>query len=205
MTRSRECSTRLRGLELRSDSKPQFSKSFDGSVKKSSREGSASTISSRGSVPCALKTTPDEIGELDTSEHIRQELEKPQYLFLIVDDSNLNRKMMCKLVMAQGHLCEMAEDGLIAIEQVQRRLSIGNGDKTTYDAILMDFVMPNMDGPTATKQIRELGYNGLIFGVTGNALQSDLEYFKNSGANEVLVKPLDIQVLNALMLEGIAK
>jgi CheY-like chemotaxis protein len=72
----------------------------------------------------------------------------------------------------------MAEDGLIAIEQVQRRLSIGNGDKTTYDAILMDFVMPNMDGPTATKQIRELGYNGLIFGVTGNALQSDLEFFK---------------------------
>jgi CheY-like chemotaxis protein len=78
----------------------------------------------------------------------------------------------------QGHLCEMAEDGLIAIEQVQRRLFIGNGDKTTYDAILMDFVMPNMDGPTATKQIRELGYNGLIFGVTGNALQSDLEFFK---------------------------
>jgi hypothetical protein len=38
----------------------------------------------------------------ETSEHNRQELEKPQYLFLIVDDSNLNRKMMCKLVMAQG-------------------------------------------------------------------------------------------------------
>jgi hypothetical protein len=38
----------------------------------------------------------------DTSEHIRQELEKPQYSFLIVDDSNLNRKMMSKLVMAQG-------------------------------------------------------------------------------------------------------
>jgi hypothetical protein len=40
-----------------------------------------------------------------------QETEKLKHLFLIVDDSNLNRKMMSKLVVAQGHSFELAEDG----------------------------------------------------------------------------------------------
>ena len=55
----------------------------------------------------------------------------------------------------------------------------------------MDFVMPNMDGPAATKAIRHLGYCGPIFGVTGNALDSDVNYFVRCGANGVLAKPFD--------------
>jgi CheY-like chemotaxis protein len=91
--------------------------------------------------------------------------------------------------------------GLIAVEQVQQRMRNQDDGKTPlqYDAILMDFVMPLMDGPTATKKIREMGSYGPIFGVTGNALQSDIDYFKECGANEVLTKPLDIQLLINLM------
>lgn len=49
-----------------------------------------------------------------------------------------------------------------------------------------------MNGDVATAAIRELGYTGKIFGVTGNVLQVDLDAFKAHGCTEVLMKPLSI-------------
>ena len=88
---------------------------------------------------------------------------------LVVDDSRLNRKMLLKCLQKDGHRCTEAEDGLQAIERVKQRMDVAIGcyDKP-FDAILMDFIMPNMDGPTATKHLRGMGYTGPIFGVTGN-------------------------------------
>jgi CheY-like chemotaxis protein len=67
----------------------------------------------------------------------------------------------------------------------------------------MDFVMPNMNGPDATRKIRELGYDGIIIGVTGNTLPCDIDHFKLSGANDVLAKPLNMEKLEHMMLSNI--
>ena len=69
-----------------------------------------------------------------------------------------------------------------------------------YDAILMDFVMPVMDGPTATKAIRAMGYSEPIFGVTGNGMKEDIEHFIAHGATGVLVKPLNQGVFEDQMI-----
>jgi signal transduction histidine kinase len=88
---------------------------------------------------------------------------------LVVDDSRLNRKMLLKCLRADGHTCCEAEDGLEAIAMVKERINrVSGGICRPFDAVLMDFVMPNMDGPTATQEIRALGYTAPIFGVTGN-------------------------------------
>ena len=55
--------------------------------------------------------------------------------------------------------------------------------------------MPNMDGPSATEAIRSLGYRGRIVGVTGNAMQHDINHFLSKGADSVLVKPVDVDAL----------
>ena len=79
--------------------------------------------------------------------------------------------MLIKTLTAIGHTCEEAEDGSIAVDMVKEK------GITTYDAILMDFVMPVMDGPDATKAIRQLSYTGPISGCTGNTLDMDLQRF----------------------------
>ncbi len=49
-----------------------------------------------------------------------------------------------------------------------------------------------MDGPTATRAIRALGYTGRIFGVTGNGMAGDVRLFATSGANRVILKPFTL-------------
>ena len=123
---------------------------------------------------------------------------------LVVDDSGTNRKFLCKLLAGRGHICDEAVDGLIAVDMVKNNMnSITNhiNDNTAststrlYDAIFMDFVMPNLRGPDATIRIRKLGYTGPIIGLTGNAMQEDHDLFIQAGASNVLVKPLEMDRL----------
>ena len=97
---------------------------------------------------------------------------------LIVDDSIMNRKMLQRCLSAGGHTCTVAVDGLEALALVMEKNDPSNGQP--FDVILMDFEMPNMDGPTATKEIRSLGYTAPIFGVTGNG-----EYVGHYRANHM--------------------
>ena len=70
------------------------------------------------------------------------------------------------------------------------------GSSEFFSTILMDFEMPEMDGPTATRELRtKLGCTCLIFGVTGNMLPQDVDHFKQQGANKVLAKPLTLATL----------
>ena len=107
---------------------------------------------------------------------------------LIVDDATLCRKFHRRMLGVFNAECLEACDGKEAVEMV--RESIKNS--TPFDAILMDSNMPFMSGYEATELIRALGYTGKIFGVTGNAFQSDIDQFIAHGADEVVVKPVSI-------------
>ena len=120
---------------------------------------------------------------------------------LIVDDAALNRKMLSRLIRPRFLQVMEAGDGLHAVDFVRQRITLG--ESSPPDVILMDFVMPNMDGPTATKEIRALGYSGIIIGVTGNALPADIEYFISNGANKVLTKPLRVEHLFAAIAQAV--
>ena len=61
----------------------------------------------------------------------------------------------------------------------------------SYPPTPLPIPQPKMDGPTATRAIRtELGVQWLVFGVTGNGLDSDQKIFLDAGVDQVLIKPL---------------
>jgi CheY-like chemotaxis protein len=120
-----------------------------------------------------------------------------QWRTLVVDDSSLSRKMLIRLLKSRDHVCEQAEDGQQAIERYSEMVARGE----PLDAILMDFEMPVMNGPTATARLREMGCTCLIVGVTGNVLPADVKLFVERGADNVLPKPLVLEDFEKLLVE----
>ena len=119
---------------------------------------------------------------------------------LIVDDAPLNRKMVIRLISGSFANLSEAVDGYDAVQKVRESMQLPGQN---FDVILMDNIMPNMDGPTASKELRALGYKGLIIGVTGSALPVDINHFINHGANYVLIKPLDLYQLMSILEDNI--
>ncbi|KAJ1437683.1 hypothetical protein B484DRAFT_428238, partial [Ochromonadaceae sp. CCMP2298] len=74
-------------------------------------------------------------------------------------------------------------------------------DLLNYDkVILMDFEMPVLNGPSATRLLREQGCRVHIIGVTGNVMRADIDYFKSCGADAVFAKPLNKDSVDKLMV-----
>ena len=133
---------------------------------------------------------------------------------LVVDDAAMNRKILTRLLTNRGHVCDQAENGEEAVRLVKESLlsttDNNNRDESlksasshrgTYDTILLDYEMPVMNGPDAARQIRDLGCDSFIIGITGNVLPDDQAHFKQSGANWVFPKPVKIEDLKSVWLE----
>jgi len=101
--------------------------------------------------------------------------------------------MLCRVLEPQCELLMEAGDGLEAVQLLRSR------DITTFDIVMMDQNMPRMDGPTAAKEMRAMGYKGLVIGVTGNGLKSDVDLYLTSGADRVLSKPIDTTAVDAIL------
>merc|ERR1719343_90658 len=116
---------------------------------------------------------------------------------LIVDDANSNRKLLRRLLKLKGHETAEAENGKIAVDMVAEATRTGN----EYDLVLMDYEMPVMIGPVAAREIRKLGSDVFIIGVTGNLMPEDVSYFRQCGSNAVLPKPFRMNELEEIIIE----
>jgi len=108
---------------------------------------------------------------------------------LIAEDNDINQVVTTKILASVGYECEVAENGKQALEFLSR---------ATYDLILMDCQMPEMDGFEATKRFREQEraagpkpHPVPIIALTANALGGDRERCLDAGMTDYLSKPID--------------
>jgi len=127
---------------------------------------------------------------------------------LVVDDSDTNRKFLTRILENRGHTCNQARNGREAVDAITKSMECddfvddGSSNSTgLYDAVLLDYEMPVMNGPDAAKEMRDLGSDTFIVGITGNLLPEDVEHFMSQGANEVLPKPFNISDLEDILME----
>ena len=115
---------------------------------------------------------------------------------LLVEDNALNREIATEIMGMTGATIDSAENGKIAVEKVME------APEKWYDLIFMDIQMPIMNGYEATAAIRALaGSRGKvpIIAMTANAFAEDVQLAKNTGMNEHIAKPLDLNKLNDVM------
>ena len=110
---------------------------------------------------------------------------------LLVEDNELNAEIAKTVLEDVGALITRVEDGQQAVKLFKEKPA------GTFDAILMDLMMPVMDGYTATKKIRSLEHSDAktipIIAMTANAFQEDAEKCIAVGMNAHLAKPLNIE------------
>lgn len=132
-----------------------------------------------------FKKTEAETETEAEAEELR--IEMKNITVLVVEDIALNQLLMKTLVDDFGFGCDIAANGKIAIEKLKAR---------SYDIILMDLQMPEMNGFEATEYIRNTMKSDIpIVALTADVTTADLAKCKAVGMNDYIAKPVDERLL----------
>ncbi|MES2951976.1 MAG: response regulator [Pseudomonadota bacterium] len=115
---------------------------------------------------------------------------------LVAEDNPTNQQVARELLQSEGATVTIADTGLAAIA------AITDAGSVAFDVVLMDIQMPQMDGYTATREIRNrLGLHDLpIIAMTANAMGTDRNAALEAGMNDHVAKPFDLTHLIAVIL-----
>lgn len=135
-------------------------------------------------------------GEMMPMEQLDDDIYVPNFSsshILLVEDNAINQQVALGFLQDTRVKVDCAQNGLIALEKIREH---------DYDLVLMDVQMPEMDGLTATKEIRNtLNLSDLpVVAMTAHAMESDVKKSAQAGMNEHITKPIDPYLLYRMML-----
>ncbi len=118
---------------------------------------------------------------------------------LLAEDGLDNQRLIRRFLEQAGHQVELVTDGRQAVDHALAARDAGE----EFDLILMDVQMPELDGLSATVQLRARGYTGPIVAITAHAQESDRRVSLEAGSSDFVTKPVDrerlLEVVSALL------
>jgi PAS domain S-box-containing protein len=147
-------------------------------------------IFSRISIPAKPRSSPPPTASTPIENNLR---------ILLAEDNVVNQKVALRILQRLGYRADVAANGVEVLQALERQ---------SYDVVLMDVQMPEMDGLEATRRICEqwgqrkdvspVGRPWIV-AMTANAMQGDRELCLNAGMDDYLSKPIRIEALSAVL------
>ena len=169
-----------------------------GKIEVSSRQGVGSTFTVE--IPLLIA----EHVETEEKEKLKKDMDLHGLHVLLAEDNDLNAEIAIVLLEEQGMIVTRAVDGKSALTQ------FCNTAPGTFDLILMDIMMPEMNGYETTKAIRNLpdrpdGKKIPIIAMTANAFAEDVQAALNAGMDDHVAKPVDMEILTFVITKYIER
>lgn len=172
---------------------------MDGSIEVESELGEGSTFTI---------TIPHKIADKDyTNRNIESsnvsDIDFKGKRILLAEDNELNAEITTTILSEMGFEVKAVEDGILCVNEMQHQPA------NTYDLILMDIQMPNMDGYKATDCIRHLSQpekaNIPIIAMSANAFEEDKKKAFDVKMNDYITKPIDFQKMEEVLKHVLSK
>ena len=170
---------------------------MNGTIEVASQKNVGSTFTV--TIPFELVPAPANVDQQPKKE--KEEANISDMNLLMAEDNELNAEIAQMLLENEGAMVTVVGNGQEAVKIFNEK------EEGTFDAILMDLMMPVMDGLSATRKIRSMNRTDAktipIIAITANAFEEDEQKCMNAGMTAHLTKPLDIEIVKQTLYEQV--
>ena len=142
----------------------------------------------------AISSKRSNLEEIKKDEIPEKNPQRKSLRLLVAEDNPSNQKVLVEMLKRLGYKPDVAADGREVLQALERQ---------DYDLVLMDIRMPEMDGITATREIRKIWPESgpKIIAITAFALEGDREKCLNAGMDDYISKPVQKKALEAVLMK----